>query len=518
MAGTDLALLLLKHTATVVLVLLALRLLRSSSAARRVFAARCGMAALLLMPLLWLGMPQLSIGVDAPLALSALLDPPLAIPDMAWLTALPPTEEAFAAPARAAALGRLLLIVYALGVLLHLLRLACNLRRLHRVADGAQSLHAQPNAAAWTRAVEQGRAAFGLRRPVRLLVSGDAASPYSWGLPSPVIVLDPHSAAHAEPAPIIAHELAHIAAHDWPTLLLARCLLAFYWWHPLMYLLVRTLEHDTECSADDAVLAGGIAPSHYAHTLVAVSRNAFDPRPPAALANRIAGRGAQLLARVAALLEVHRPRGRVTPSQWLTGALATGVLVSAMAGLKLRGEDVVWPDQLFAAGATDTRHTAVQLLEALGNPNFTQLAAAMRTGRFDQRHAMEVASFRQRAAIPALLLAMRDQNPAVRRLAVWGLGEMRFAETAPAIAALLVDPDAAVRAEAVGALGDMGETRWLKPMLAMLRDHDGRVRARVAHALGDLGAEAGVPMLTTMLNDPDPQAVEQVQWALQELK
>jgi beta-lactamase regulating signal transducer with metallopeptidase domain len=518
MAGTDLALLLFKHTATVVLVLLALRLLRSSSAARRVFAARCGMAALLLMPLLWIIIPPLPMDVNAPMAISALLDPPLAIPDMAWLAALPSTEEAFAAPVRATDWGRLLLIAYAIGVLLHLLRLARNLRRLRRVADAARSLDTLPNAHAWTRALEQGRQAFDIRRPVRLLVSNEAASPYSWGLRHPVIVLDPHSLAHAAPAPIITHELAHIAAHDWPALLLARCLLAFYWWHPLMYPLVRALEHDTECSADDAVLAGGIAPSHYAHTLVSVSRNAFSPKPSATLANRIAGRGAQLLARVAFLLEAHRPRGRVTPSQWLTGAVATAVLVSAMASLKLRGEDVIWPDRLLAADAMDTRQTAIQLLEALGNPNFTQLAAAMRSGRFEQRHAVAVASFRQRAAIPPLLLAMRDHNPAVRRLAVWGLSEMRFAETAPAVAALLADPDAAVRAEAVGALGDMGETRWLKPMMAMLRDRDGRVRARVAHALGDLGAKAGVPMLAAMLNDPDPQVAEQVQWALQELK
>ena len=57
MAGTDLAQLLLKHGVTVLLLLCVLRLLARASAARRVFATRCGLVALLLMPLFWLSLP-----------------------------------------------------------------------------------------------------------------------------------------------------------------------------------------------------------------------------------------------------------------------------------------------------------------------------------------------------------------------------------------------------------------------------------------------------------------------------
>ena len=59
MAGTDLAQLLLKHGVTVLLLLCLLRLLAHASAARRVFAARCGLVALLLMPLFWLSLPPM---------------------------------------------------------------------------------------------------------------------------------------------------------------------------------------------------------------------------------------------------------------------------------------------------------------------------------------------------------------------------------------------------------------------------------------------------------------------------
>lgn len=511
MAGTDLALLLLKHSVTVVLLLLALRLLRGTSAARRVFAARCGLVALLLMPLFWLSLPQLPIRV--PLAVSALLDPPLVIPSTVTTAELPPMAEAVAAPARAAQLGRWLLVAYAVGTLCHLLRLVLHLRRLAQAAAAARVLEAP----AWTAALQRLRLSLGLQRPVRLLLSGAASSPYSWGLRHPVIVLDWHSAANADPHAVLAHELAHIRAHDWTVLLFSRVLLAVYWWHPLMYPLLRMLEHDTECAADDAALAAGATPSHYAHTLLTVSRHSFGARPAGTPANRIASRGAMLVARVAALLEAHRPRGRVTARQWWSGALATLALVCAIGSIKLRGEHVLWPDSLLADGSGRDQD-AIGSLEALSNPNFVQLAVAMRAENFRLRHAADAGSFRQRAAIPALLLALRDLRPVVRRLAVWALGEMRFPETAPAVAALLADPDAAVRAEAAGALGDMDETRWLAPMIAMLGDREAVVRARVAHALGDLRAAASIAMLESRLDDPDPDVASEVRWALGEMR
>lgn len=134
------------------------------------------------------------------------------------------------------------------------------------------------------------------------------------------------------------------------------------------------------------------------------------------------------------------------------------------------------------------------------------------------RHAGGAVSFRQRAAIPPLLLAVRDPQPVVRQLALWGLSEMRFPETAAAVAAMLADPDARVRAEAAGALGDMGETRWLAPMIAMLSDGDPVVRRRAAHALGDLRASAAIPMLQRRLNDPESTVVSEARWALAEMR
>lgn len=506
MAGSDLLLLLFKQTLAVLLVLLVLRALRRGSAAQRVFAARCGMAALLLMPLLWPLLPALRLPL--PHALTALMEPDAVLPPLAWLATPPVRADAFAAPARAVQAGRVLLIVYGAGVLLQLLRTGLGLVRLAQTARKAAPVHAP----LWTGALARLRARLGVTRQVRLLVSPDVRSPLSWGVRRPVIVLDPITLAGADPSAVLAHELAHIARHDWPAMLLGRAMVALYWWHPLMHLLARTSEDDTEHAADDTVLAAGVPASAYAATLLAVSRHAFAPRP----ASHIAGRGQALARRIGALLEEQRARGPVRAWQWLLGGAATALLALTLGALVQRGEHVVWPDQLLAGqGASGN---AEQLLEATGNANFIQLARAMRAGDYAQRHAAGDASFRQRAAIPALVLALQDRRPAVRRLAAWGLSEMRFPETAPAVAALLADPVAEVRTEAAGALGDMGETRWLPAMQDMLRDPDPAVRARVAHALGDLAQAASAAALQPLLQDADERVASEARWALAEIR
>ncbi len=517
MAGTDLVLLLLRHTLTVLLVLLVLRGLRKASAASRVFAARCGLAALVLMPLAWLMVPALPLHL--PYAWTALLAPPVELPKMAWLDAAPPPAEGFDAPFRAAAYGRVLLLVYALVVLLYLSRIAWALWRLKRIAANAEPLMAPAWCAALQslQATQTTQTTIGMARPVRLLVSDQVASPMSWGVRRPVILLDRASVGAVAPDPVLAHELAHLAAHDWPVMLLARTLLAFYWWHPVMHLLLRSMEHDMECAADDAALRAGVKPSQYAHTLLQVSRQAFDPARASTLAQRIAGRGAGLAARIAALLEVRRARRSVTRGEWAVGVAMTGLLVLALGGFALKGEQLVWPDQLLHASAIARGQDVCVLLDGLDNPNFTQLAAAMRAGDFSQRHAVEVESFRQRAAIPALVLALQDRQAVVRRLAAWALGEMRFPETAPALAVLLSDTDPLVRAEAAGALGDMGEVRWLPVFHAMLHDPEPAVRTRVVHALGDLAEQASIPALEALRGDPDGTVAEQVRWVLREI-
>ncbi|UUZ56319.1 hypothetical protein LP419_14550 [Massilia sp. H-1] len=153
---------------------------------------------------------------------------------------------------------------------------------------------------------------------------------------------------------------------------------------------------------------------------------------PVYLASQIAGRGKALALRIGALLDQRRARAPVSRGQWLLGAAASLALVLVLGTLVQRGEHVVWPDALLApawvrraqAPKRCSRRSTIRISGSWQAP--------CALADFTQRHAAGDASFRQRAAIPALVLALQDQRPPVRRLAAWGLSEMRFPETAPA--------------------------------------------------------------------------------------
>lgn len=511
MAGTDLLLLLFKHSIVVMLLILILRAMKNASASKRVFAARCGLIALLITPVLCFFLPE--IPVRLPYQISAILTPPASLPALDWLAPLPVDQVAFSVPAKAVELGRILLLAYLAGAAFNLLLMAWSLLRLRQLRINASHLENEE----WQTALQQLSRQFGLQRKVSLLQSPEITSPLSWGWKNPVIALDLNSISQANPENILAHELAHIAKYDWLAIMVSRLLIVIYWWHPLMYQLHKTIAHDLECAADDAVLLTGALPSNYAQTLITVSRHAYATKAQGTLASNIADRGNPLKQRVTGLLDNHRSREPVSAKQWMLGTLLCTLMILSLGGMVIKGEHIVWPDQLLSASASNKNSSPERLLDELNIPNFTQLAVAMRAQNFNLRHASGGASFRQRAAIPALILGLQDQRPVVRQLAVWGLSEMRFPETTPAIAAMLRDSEAAVRAEAVGALGDIGETQWLNAMLNMLKDNDPRVRARAAHALGDLQEKASIPALKSALYDTDKDVAEQVQWALSEL-
>jgi hypothetical protein len=64
---------------------------------------------------------------------------------------------------------------------------------------------------------------MGFKHGTALLTSNELASPISWGLMRPVILLNTRAVeAPGEAEAIIAHELAHVARMDWIKLLLAR--------------------------------------------------------------------------------------------------------------------------------------------------------------------------------------------------------------------------------------------------------------------------------------------------------
>jgi HEAT repeat protein len=253
---------------------------------------------------------------------------------------------------------------------------------------------------------------------------------------------------------------------------------------------------------------------------------------PHSSVNALAARGKTLMARIMAILEPHRQRAAVRKSTWVVSVIISIVILLPLAAISLTGEQLRWPHALFAqtqhlsnGDSSGTENSdknlagnlAANELDKLHNPNFTALALALRRADFQNRHALEVASFKQRAAIPALVLALHDQRAPVRRLALWGLSEMRFQETAAVIAIMLNDQDPFVRAEAARALGDFAPRHWSLRITALLQDPHPFVRANAAHALGDLADERSLPALQRSLNESDPAALAEIQWAIAEM-
>src|SRR3954447_10361905 len=181
--------------------------------------------------------------------------------------------------------------------------------------------------ARWLSALARAQRRMGFKHGTALLTSNELASPISWGLMRPVIVLNDRAVeASGEAEAIIAHELAHVARMDWIKLLLARVATALFWFNPLVWLLAREAHQLREEAADDTVLAADIAETDYAQLLVGVARHEC----PGLLlgAHGVAPSRSSLARRVARVLDVKSARGPVARG-FALGVFTGAVLVAA---------------------------------------------------------------------------------------------------------------------------------------------------------------------------------------------
>ncbi len=510
-----------KISLILLILLMLLAVLRHQSAALRLLAIKCCVVALLLLPCIWPLLPATDVAL--PLAWSAITDAPLPIPDLPGLHFF--IRDTLAVPAATASSdvnwALVGMLVYGGISLLLLLQIGLQVLALHRLQSQLPiSLSTQIRLADyqhWQLRLQQLCTQKKLGRPVQLIISDQVHSPISWGFLRPVIMIDMRTVQEIDADQVLAHELAHIAHFDWPLIILARITAAIYWFHPLVWLLLKHLQYHIESHADDRVLSQGTQASAYAQTLVNISGNA---EKSLQLATPLAAQGNTLVSRILAILEPQRQRQALSRGMWIAYLGISCVIVLPLTSLTLIGEQVRWPDELFRANAPQPSQAgaiAARALEKLNNPNFTTLAAALDSGDFEQRHALKVASFKQRAAIAPLLLALHDEKAPVRSLALWGLSEMRFPETAPVIAQLLHDPAPTVRVQAVRALGDMDQTKWSAQMRALLQDAHPSVRANAAHALGDIKDRASLTALQIAVADQDAEVVREARWAVNEI-
>ena len=151
------------------------------------------------------------------------------------------------------------------------------------------------------------RRRLGIHGDVRIFLS-PAATPMTGGLWQPVVLL-PGSAAGWSPEQwrtVLTHEMIHVGRHDVLRQLMARTVLALYWFHPLSWLAARLAAIASEEACDEEVLALGTRPSEYATHLLSLAgaMNAHRPVLSLPMGQRSTS---QLEKRIMAILKPHRP-------------------------------------------------------------------------------------------------------------------------------------------------------------------------------------------------------------------
>jgi beta-lactamase regulating signal transducer with metallopeptidase domain len=125
------------------------------------------------------------------------------------------------------------------------------------------------------------RATFSLRRPVVLLCSLRTASPVVFAGWRPALVLPVNfneAFDRQQQDAILAHELAHLAAHDAPWQSAALVLCSLLWWHPLVWWSRRQLRAAHEAVADEGSLVMPDGPRVLAEALVALGQRLAAPQ------------------------------------------------------------------------------------------------------------------------------------------------------------------------------------------------------------------------------------------------
>lgn len=177
------------------------------------------------------------------------------------------------------------------------------------------------------------RGRLGLRRPLRLLETGRAIIPMTWGVVRPVVLFPTawRDWSAARRRLVLLHELAHVQRHDVAFQVLARLACCVYWFHPLAWYALRRVRIERELACDDCVLMAGERPSEYAQQLLEIAR----AHQPVLMSAAVAVvQPTSLEQRIRALLDRARSHLPMSSASARFLLLATAVLVTALAVIR----------------------------------------------------------------------------------------------------------------------------------------------------------------------------------------
>jgi TonB family protein len=212
-----------------------------------------------------------------------------------------------------------------IGTVLFLTVFAIGLGRLRWLASHAAVMQS----AVWKTELFALSRHYQLMRPVRLLQGTHPALLVTWGARTPTILLptDAHTWHRDRVRVVLAHELAHIARHDWLSQCVGDVLRAAYWFNPLIWLFARRLREESERASDDDVLGTGVDAAAYASHLLELARQFSLHHRPWSPAPAIVS-PSQLERRVRAMLNTRL--NRTPPTRTIRAILAAAVVALAL--------------------------------------------------------------------------------------------------------------------------------------------------------------------------------------------
>ncbi len=283
----------------------------------------------LLVPILTMTVPQW----DLPFVTSRIASTPTAIADGLSLENLEaeiftpafPGEEGFVGfPGTAASAVSALWLIGTLTVLIWLfsglMRVEWIARRGNSLAEGS-----------WGALLDRTRKELKLRQRVQLISSDEVATPITWGVLRPVVVLPddadswPEECRHV----VLLHELIHIKRFDWVFQVVGQIVCAANWFNPIVWLAARRLASEREHACDDDVISTGTRPTQYAEHLLDVAEAMSSPTLTPVTALSLAARP-RLESRLQAILGATKravPRGLFAPV--LTGMAGIAIAIAS---------------------------------------------------------------------------------------------------------------------------------------------------------------------------------------------
>ncbi len=169
--------------------------------------------------------------------------------------------------------GSLLGSIYTLVASLLLLRLLFSAISLKRI--NADAIFCAEESI--LRQLREGCDSLRISRTVRVKFSEDIASPMSFGLFKPVVIL-PTSASEWTKSTledVMVHELSHIKRLDWPAMLFCHVLTSLLWINPLLWFAKSRVNEAAEQDCDAAVLRYGKDGVKYAEDLLRLAKESL---------------------------------------------------------------------------------------------------------------------------------------------------------------------------------------------------------------------------------------------------